>query len=134
MSDAALPMCKYPLIKLFFRNARADRLHRLAWESGKSMPEHIKEKLAPAEVSYYQKYLEAIDEYNKSLTMGALALDLTIDMTPPKELFIEVRVKQDYGTVMLPESGQVNLSQGTTHLLRRTEVDHLIKKGIVEQV
>ena len=69
------------------------------------MPEHIKEKLSPAEVSYYQKYLEAIDEYNKSLTMGALALDLTVDMTPPKELFIEVRVKQDYGTVMLPESG-----------------------------
>ena len=110
MSDVALPMCKNPFNELCLRNARADRLHRLAWESGKSMPEHIKEKLAPAEVSYYQKYLEAIDEYNKSLTMGALALDLTIDMTPPKELFIEVRVKQDYGTVMLPESGQVNLS------------------------
>ncbi len=55
-------------------------------------------------------------------------------MTPPKELFIEVRVKQDYGTVMLPESGEVTLAKGTTHLLRRTEVDHLIKKGIVDEV
>ena len=55
-------------------------------------------------------------------------------MTPPKELFIEVRVKQDFGTVVLPESGAVNLAKGTTHLLRRTEVDHLIKRGIVDQV
>ncbi len=69
------------------------------------MPEHIKEKLCPAEVAYYQRYLEAIDEYNKSLLIGAMTMDLTVDMTPPKELFIEVRVKQDYGTVMLPESG-----------------------------
>ena len=38
---------------IFFRNARADRLHRLAWESGKSLPEHIKEKLSPAEITYY---------------------------------------------------------------------------------
>jgi hypothetical protein len=61
-----------------------------------------------------------------------MTMDLTVDMTPPKELFIEVRVKQDYGIVMLPESGEVNLAKGTTHLLRRTEIDHLIKKGIVE--
>ena len=104
----------------------------MAWESGKSLPEHIKEKLSPAEIAYYQRYIEAINEYNKSL--NGLNIDLTVDMTPPKELFIEVRVKQDYGTVMLPESGEVTLAKGTTHLLRRTEVDHLIKKGIVDEV
>ena len=110
-----------------------DRLHRLAWESGKSLPDHIKEKLSPAEISYYQEYLEAINTYNKSIHSG-LSLDLTVDMTPPKELFIEVRVNQDYGTVVLPESGAVNLAKGTTHLLRRTEVEHLIKRGILDQV
>ena len=36
-------------------------------------------------------------------------LDLTIDLTPPKELFIEVRIKEDIGEIMLPESGVVNL-------------------------
>ena len=125
---------RFSKFKLVHRNARVDRLHRLAWESGKSLPEHIKEKLCPAEVTYYQTYIEAIDEYNRSVGGGAFALDLTVDMTPPKELFIEVRVKVDFGTVMLPESGEVNLAKGTTHLLRRTEVDHLIKKGIVDEV
>ena len=110
-----------------------NRLHRLAWESGKSMPEHIKEKVTPAELTYYQKYLDMIDEYNKSLSLNN-NIDLTVDMTPPKELFIEVRIKQDYGTIMLPESGEVNMQKNTTHLLRRSEVDHLIKKGIVAEV
>ena len=61
-------------------------------------------------------------------------MDLTIDLTPPKELFIEVRVKKDMGMVILPESGEINLQKNTTHLLKRTEVDNFIKQGIVEQV
>ncbi len=47
---------------------------------------------------------------------------------------MEVRINQDYGTIMLPESGEVNLQKNTTHLLRRSDVDHLIKKGIVAEV
>lgn len=129
-----MPMCKLSLSIIVVRNARVDRLHRLAWESGKSLPEHIKEKLSPPEITYYHAYIEAIDEYNKSIGGAAFALDLTVDMQPPKDLFIEVRVKVDYGSVVLPESGEVNLAKGTTHLLRRTEVDHLIKKGIVDEV
>ena len=35
---------------------------------------------------------------------------------------------------MLTESGQVNLAKGSTHLLRRTEVENLIKKGVLEEV
>eukprot|EP00347_Sterkiella_histriomuscorum_P006390 403352945 len=118
---------------LAYLNTRADRLHRLAWESGKSMPEHIKEKLTPAEITYYQKYLENIDTYNKSLSLDN-NIDLTVDLTPPKDLFIEVRINKDYGTIMLPESGQVNLQKNTTHLLRRSEVDHLVKQGILALV
>ena len=43
------------------------------------------------------------DEYNPS------SMDLTVDFNPPKDLFIEVRVYRDYGTVLLPESGEVRL-------------------------
>jgi GINS complex subunit 1 len=77
--------------------------------------------------------LEGIDEYNRSLSLSN-NIDLTVDLTPPKELFVEVRINQDYGTIMLPESGEVNLQKNTTHLLRRSDVDHLIKKGIVAEV
>ena len=62
------------------------------------------------------------------------SIDLTVDFNPPKDMFIEVRVNKDYGTVVLPESGEVRLMKNTTHFLRRTEVDHLIKRGIMSEV
>ena len=61
-------------------------------------------------------------------------MDLTVDLTPPKELFIEVRINKDLGSMMLPESGQVLLSKNTNHLLRRSEVDSLIKQGVADEV
>lgn len=68
------------------------------------MPEPIKENLSVAELNYYSKYLDALDTYNKRLSLHN-NIDLTVDLTPPKELFIEVRIKKDYGTITLPESG-----------------------------
>jgi len=53
--------------------------------------------------------LQCLDELNKEYSQNTNGLDITIDLTPPKELFIEVRIKKDYGAVMLPESGEVNL-------------------------
>ena len=50
-----------------------------------------------------------IDEYGKNCTGGASILDLTTDLEPPKELFVEVRIKKDYGSITLPESGDVLL-------------------------
>jgi len=129
---------------LAYLSTRLDRLHRVGWESGKSMPDHIKEKISPEEHDYYKQYLAMLDEYGQSCSgagegsaLGHNAnsfVDLTIDLTPPKELFIEVRIKQDYGSIMLPESGEVLLQKNTTHVLRRSEVDHLIKQGIVAEV
>ena len=80
----------------------------MAWESGKAMPEHQKEKISVGELTYYNSYIDMIDEYNKSISQQN-NIDLTVDMKPPKDLFIEVRVKTDYGTVILPESGTVKL-------------------------
>ena len=109
-------------------------MNRVVWESGKAMPAHIAENLSQSELKYYDNYVEAIDAYNKDYASFCQGLDLTVDLTPPKELFIEVRVKKDYGKVLLPESGEVHLQKGTTHLLRRSEVDGLIKKGIMDEV
>ena len=60
-------------------------------------------------------------------------MDLTLDQTPPKDLFVEIRVKKDLGEFELAESGTVNLQKNTTHLLRRSEVEHLIQQGVVSE-
>ena len=62
-------------------------------------------------MQYYKNYLQALDTYNKEFTeqIELSGVDLTVDLTPPKDLFIEVRIKKDYGSIILQESGQVNL-------------------------
>ena len=48
-----------------FRSTRLDRLHRVAWEAGKSLPKHIEDNLCASEVQYYKLYLQCLDELNK---------------------------------------------------------------------
>ena len=110
----------------------------MAWESGKHIPDHLLDKMSESEVRYFKDYLENLDNYNKQIStmFGTQSnhIDLTVDFNPPKDLFIEVRVNKDYGTVTLPESGEVKLQKNSTHLLRRSEVDNLIKRGIMSEV
>ena len=73
-------------------------MHRFAWECGKTMPESLLDKISPAELEYFKSYVDAIDTYNKSLS-SLNNIDLTLDLAPPKDLFIEVRIKEDYGEI-----------------------------------
>ena len=60
-------------------------------------------------------------------------MDITSDLSPPKQLMVEVRVLVDCGEIMT-ETGSVNLSKGTQHSLRRTEVEHLVRQGLLEEL
>ena len=91
---------------LAYMSTRLDRLHRVAWESGKQLPEHIAANLTPSEIRYFETYCAQLDAYTNDYA-SYCNLDLTVDLTPPKDLFIEIRVKKDLGEMVLPESGQV---------------------------
>lgn len=54
------------------------------------------------------------------------------DLKPPKDLFVEVRVLKDYGEIVT-DKGTVNLKKNTVHYLRRTDVELLIRQGVLEQ-
>lgn len=54
------------------------------------------------------------------------------DQKPPKDLFIEVKVLQDYGRVMT-DQGEINLRKNSVHFVRRHDVELLIRQGVVEQ-
>ena len=80
--------------------------------------------------------IEAFNEYEKALTtyMAAIDLDLLSDMTPPKDLFLRVRVLQDCGQIFTESGNQISLEKNTTHYLRRVDVEQLIRQGLVEQI
>ena len=118
---------------LAYLNYRLQKLEELRWETGPKIPPHFQNQLSKHEIEYFQGYSALLNSYSKSISK-TLKLDLTADKQPPKSLYVEGRVMEDMGEVVLPDTGAVNLKKNTTHLFRRTEAYHLIKQGIVKQV
>jgi hypothetical protein len=110
-----------------------------------------------------QKELEFAQEYNASLDryMNDTGLDLTSDQKPPRGMFIDVLALQDVGTIVTDSGMSMTLKkvrlphspfttsfmfrrapwnnalmhslQDTLHRVRRSEVEHLIRQGALEQ-
>lgn len=55
------------------------------------------------------------------------------DLQPPKDLMIEVVVREDCGEVFT-EKGPVRLELHSRHFLRRSDVAHLVRQGKLQQV
>ena len=98
--------------------------------SGVVIPENLRQPglLSQRELDYFSQYNDIMNAYFEDIDF-----DLTADLQPPKELYIEVRVLQNCGEI-LTENGVVNMVQGSRACLRRTDVEHLIRQGKVEHV
>ena len=70
---------------------RMDRLQKVAWGTGKQLPDHLSENLSESEKLFFKTYVEALDSYSEETAVNQVPLDLTVDLMPPKELFIYVR-------------------------------------------
>mmetsp|Transcript_44209 Transcript_44209/g.120446 ORF Transcript_44209/g.120446 Transcript_44209/m.120446 type:complete len:95 (-) Transcript_44209:89-373(-) len=80
------------------------------------------------EAEFHTGYDNLLTDY-----MAQVGVDITSDLSPPKELMVEVRVLEDVGEVMM-ESGSVNLAKGTQHSLKRADVEHLVRQGYLEEL
>jgi GINS complex subunit 1 len=87
--------------------------------------------LSEAERTYADHY-EALIAWYGSL----FGLDLRSALfVPPREEFIEVRVLEDCGDIVMASSGKsVRLAAGTLHFLNRADVEVLIQQGKLEHV
>ncbi|KAF7843278.1 DNA replication complex GINS protein PSF1 [Senna tora] len=71
---------------------RAEVMQSLLWKIGQVLPQEIEEKLCHSEIEYFKKHSAALRSY-----MSKVQLDLTVDMVPPKDPYIQVRVLDDIG-------------------------------------
>jgi GINS complex subunit 1 len=106
---------------------RGESVKRARWETGSVLSPEVERRLGESEKMFFRQYDDVLAGY-----IGKCGLDLTADLVPPKELYVEIRVLEDCGEIMT-ESGSVMLERGTTHHLRRSDVEHLIRKGYLEQ-
>ncbi|KAF4029665.1 GINS complex protein [Phytophthora infestans] len=107
---------------------RIEKIKALRWETGTIMPAQLAQNLCQREVQFFNQYDQLLTDY-----MADFELDLSADMKPPKDLYVEVRVLRDCGEVMT-ESGLVNLEAHSQHFLRRVDVEQLIRQGLLEQI
>ncbi|CAI5724677.1 unnamed protein product [Peronospora effusa] len=107
---------------------RMEKIKALRWETGTIIPDSLAQNLCQREVQLFHQYDQLLTNY-----MTDFELDLSADLKPPKDLYVEVRVLRDCGEVMT-ESGVVNLTAHSQHFLRRVVVEQLIRQGLLEQI
>ncbi|XP_047312020.1 DNA replication complex GINS protein PSF1-like [Impatiens glandulifera] len=107
---------------------RAETIRNLDWMIEPPLPEQIQEKLSSFEKDYSKKHSAAIRSY-----MSDLDLDLAVDMVPPKDPYLKVKVLDDIGSVAL--SDQItNLAKHSILFLRRTDAETYISQGLMEEL
>ncbi|KAI6689967.1 hypothetical protein NL676_026795 [Syzygium grande] len=107
---------------------RADVIRSLRWKLGRVLPNELVTKLSNSEKEYFKGYSAALDAY-----MNEMNLDLTVDMVPPKDPYIQVRVLDDIGEVLLTDRS-ANLARYSMHFLKRTDAEQYICQGLMEEL
>lgn len=111
---------------------RLNRLKRLRWEYGNNLPREIVKNLSQDELEWFTKYNDNLFNYMSSLNDGK-GLDLTLYVTPPKKLYIQVKCIRDYGQFDLEDGQPVMLKKDSIHYLPLSQCEKLIHQGVLEQ-
>ncbi|GBE87569.1 DNA replication complex GINS protein [Sparassis crispa] len=100
-------------------------------------PVDVRSKLSPHEVDFLRSYaVSLLTLRTEAFAADAQAedVDLLAPITrPPKDLHILVRVVRDCGVVHT-EQGAIDFRPGHRFLVRRSDVEHLIMQGFLEEI
>ncbi|KAJ0007923.1 hypothetical protein Pint_30074 [Pistacia integerrima] len=111
---------------------RAEIIQNLVWKVGLrlfELPEEIQEKLSHSEKEYFNRHSAALESY-----MSKMDLDLNVDMVPPKDPYIKVRVLDDVGEGIVVSDKAANFARHSMHFLKRTDAEPYISRGLMEEL
>jgi len=112
---------------LAYVHRRLERIKQLWWQVGSAMPDELRKLCGPVELEFFREYDTAVGEY-----MKAADLELTSHQQPPKDLMIEVLVKEDKGTIVAESGAALTLKKDQLLHVKQSDVEHLIRQGILE--
>nr|XP_023013743.1 DNA replication complex GINS protein PSF1-like [Leptinotarsa decemlineata] len=107
-------------------------LRTMRWEFGSILPTEIKANLSASEIDWFSKYSRSLAAYMRSI--GEEGVNLSVDLKPPKALYVEVRCLVDYGRFELNDGSVVLLKKDSRHYLPRSECEELIRQGVFEHI
>lgn len=128
---AALQRNKRCLLAYLYERLR--RIRNLRWDYGPVIPPDIKANLCEPEINYFNNYSKSLASYMMSIGDGE-GIDLTIDLKPPKALYVEVRCIEEYGKLELEDGEVINLIKNSQHYLPRQQIESLIRQGYLEHI
>lgn len=91
-------------------------------------------KLAIENLSHYeQEYMKKYQNLLLDFKSGFADIDISGDLEPPRDIFIDVRVLKNGGEVQT-EYGVFNLIKNSQFYVRKSDVDRLIQQGFLEEI
>ena len=109
-----------------YHRYRADVLEDHRWEKGPILSEFARKKIDVHEELYFKNYSKLINDYIKDI-----GVDITSNLSPPKELNQEVAIMTDIGDVQTANGGSVNLLRNTRQFVNVNDVETLLRNGQV---
>lgn len=89
----------------------------------------VLDNLNHAEQEYFKNYQKLVMQYKSNFP----DIDLSGDLEPPTNIFIDVRVLRDGGEVQT-EYGVFNLIKDSQFYVRKSDVERLIQQGYLEEI
>uniref|UniRef100_A0A0D3CVK5 GINS subunit domain-containing protein n=2 Tax=Brassica TaxID=3705 RepID=A0A0D3CVK5_BRAOL len=105
---------------------RADIVRDLAWRVGLELldlPPEIQDKLTTLEKEYFKNHSVAIKSY-----MGKVGIELNVDMVPPKDPYIKIRVVGEIDQGIVISDKTTNFTRHSMHFLKRTDAEPYIAR------
>lgn len=112
---------------LAYLNSRAAYLRSRRWLVSGVLKPSVRERVSGEEANYFKEYDKILSAY-----MDCVGLPLTDMLDPPKELMVEVRLVGSEECSLVTDSGAaITLRPKTTEHVRRSDVEHLIRDGLL---
>jgi len=123
---------------LAYNHYRLAKVAALRWETA-AIPQHLADNMSPQEIDFFESYDELLEEYQASVDCDLFEFGGGLtggDGVPGCNSLVEVRVSapEGAGEIMTDDGGTVVLEAGTSHFLKRGDVERLVRSGELAQV
>lgn len=113
-----------------YLSRRLDVVEGVRWDEGPVLRPELARLLSDGERAHFAQFSALTGDH-----FEALGLDLgAFSRVPPRELFVEVRVREDLGTLLTSAGEPIVMRRDTTHFLRREDAEPLLRAGKLEHV
>ncbi|CAJ0579644.1 unnamed protein product, partial [Mesorhabditis spiculigera] len=117
---------------LAYHHERIRRIKALRWKFGGNIPSRIKSNLNESELEFFNSYCQNLADFQSSF--GGSGMNLLACTRPPEDLYVQVKVLQDYGDFETTDGTTITLTTNSIHNLLQQDCEMLIRQGVLERI